>query len=73
MTHEPDAPDWITAQWIAAGTAAPSLLERQGRHEMRAETVQWCRRHPQAARALPGWSPHVLAGILEPPPPPDAC
>jgi hypothetical protein len=80
MTLDPDAADWIKAEWSAAGTTTPSLLERKGIHEMRERTAQWCRRHPTAASALPGWDPHLLARVLEsvtppqvalPPPPAD--
>ena len=45
-------------------TAPPGYLERAGIHAMRVRAKQWCRAHPDEARALPGWGDGVLDAIL---------
>jgi hypothetical protein len=46
-------------------TAAPGFFERRGDHPMRERARQWCFAHPREAVQLPGWTPKLLAAVLE--------
>ena len=64
MKHERPRAPALADEYGRELSARPGIFERRGVHPMRAAAVEWVRAHPDAARALPGWTPEVLESIL---------